>query len=86
MAKDRTSITLDEWVLELARQHAESRNMSVSALIMRGILREVAATHDPRARAVYYGPPAVDRQEADEQIAGQDIATAAEVRRAGEAA
>lgn len=86
MTKPRTSVTLDEWVLELARQHAEKNGTSVSAVVARGILREIAAGHDPRARAVYYGAPALDRQESDEQIAGEDIATAAEHRRAGEAA
>ncbi|WP_214417161.1 hypothetical protein [Sphaerisporangium fuscum] len=86
MAKDRTSITLDEWVLDLARKHAEREGISVSAVVSRGILREVAATHDPRARAALYGPAAAAGQEADERITAEDIAAAADIRRAEEAA
>jgi hypothetical protein len=86
MAKDRTSVSLDEWVLDLARKHAEGNGLSVSAVIARGILREVAATHDPRARAAVYGAPAVAGQEADERITAEDLAKAADTRRAEEAA
>lgn len=86
MAKDRTSVSLDGWVLELARKHAESTGTSVSDVIARGILREVAATHSPRARAALYGTPAVPGQEADERVTAEDTAQAADARRAGEAA
>ncbi|MER5649633.1 hypothetical protein [Streptosporangium sp. NPDC002524] len=86
MAKDKTSVSLDPWVLALARGHAEGTGVSVSTLITRGILREIAATHDPRARAVVYGEAAVPGQEADEHAMAEDIAQAVDERRAGGAA
>ncbi|WP_219505333.1 hypothetical protein [Nonomuraea ceibae] len=82
---EKTSISMDAWILKSAREHAEARGMSLSAFLARGALREIAATHTPAARAAMYGAGAVATQEADERITTEDTARAADERR-GEAA
>ncbi|GGT08016.1 hypothetical protein GCM10010156_76410 [Planobispora rosea] len=73
MAIAKTSVSLPEWVLTLARKHAETSNISLSALVQRGILREIAASHNQEARASVYGTAAVTGQENDERATGEDI-------------
>ncbi|MEU7001846.1 hypothetical protein [Nonomuraea sp. NPDC046570] len=87
MAKEKTSLSISPWVLDLVRKHAEANGLSVSAVLERGALREIAATHTSAARAAVYGAGAVAPQEADEQIVSDDITRATdERRRSGEAA
>ncbi|HUR02343.1 MAG TPA: hypothetical protein VM347_07385 [Nonomuraea sp.] len=85
MAKDRTSISIAPWILEAVRKHAEANGLSVSTVLERGALREIAATHSTAARAAMYGAGAVAAQEADERIVTEDVTRAADERR-GEAA
>jgi hypothetical protein len=63
----------------------EANGLSVSTVLERGALREIAATHSTAARAAVYGADAVAAQEADEQIVAEDTARAADEQR-GEAA
>ena len=83
MAKERTSVSIAPWILEAVRKHAEANGLSVSTVLERGALREIAATHSAAARAKVYGESA--HQEADERIVADDIARAADEHR-GEAA
>ncbi|MCA2230270.1 hypothetical protein [Nonomuraea aurantiaca] len=85
MAKGRTSVSIAPWVLEAVRKHAEAHGLSVSTVLERGALREIAATHTPAARAAVYGAGAVAAQEADERIVSEDVTRAADEHR-GEAA
>lgn len=86
MAKDKTSISIAPWILEKARAHAEANGLSVSAIIERGILRELAASHSQSARAAYYGSPAVAAQEADELALHEDIQAHLQGKQGGAAA
>ncbi|GIH97909.1 hypothetical protein Psi01_85390 [Planobispora siamensis] len=86
MAKEKTSVSIAPWILEAVRRHAEAQGVSVSTILERGALREIAATHSAAARAAVYGAGAVATQEAEERAAAEDIACAAEQRRSGEAA
>ncbi|GAB3895671.1 hypothetical protein [Microbispora bryophytorum] len=86
MAKDKTSISIAPWILEKARAHAEANGLSVSAVIERGILRELAASHDQSARAAYYGSPAIAAQEADEAALRDDIRAHLKDKQGGAAA
>jgi hypothetical protein len=81
MAKDKTSISIAPWILEKARAHAEANGLSLSAVIERGLLREIAATHDQSARAAFYGSSAIAGQEADETAMRGDIETALKDKR-----
>ncbi|MCA2229379.1 hypothetical protein [Nonomuraea aurantiaca] len=83
MAKERTSVSIAPWILEAVRKHAEANGLSVSTVLERGALREIAATHSAAARTKVYGESA--DQEADERIVADDTARAADERR-GEAA
>ncbi|MEU7938197.1 hypothetical protein [Microbispora bryophytorum] len=85
MAKDKTSISIAPWILEKARAHAEANGLSVSAVIERGILRELAASHDQSARAAYYGS-AIAAQEADEAALHDDIRAHLKDKQGGAAA
>ncbi|GAB2468010.1 hypothetical protein GCM10027187_40230 [Streptosporangium sandarakinum] len=84
MAKERTSVTIAPWILDTVRKYAEANGLSVSTVLERGALREIAAAHSPAARAPIYG--ASTAQEDDERIIAEDIARAAADRRPGEAA
>ncbi|MEU6721539.1 hypothetical protein ABZ897_59715 [Nonomuraea sp. NPDC046802] len=86
MATEKVSVSMDAWILQTARQHAEAQGLSLSAFFARGVLREIAAGHSSSARAALYGADAVVVQEADERIVAEDIARAADERRSGEAA
>ncbi|PZG16853.1 hypothetical protein [Nonomuraea aridisoli] len=83
MAMEKTSISMEAWILKAAREHAEARGMSLSAFLARGALREIAAAHSPAARAAVYGAGAA--QEADERIVTEDVARASDEHH-GEAA
>lgn len=85
MAMEKTSVSMEAWILNAVRKHAEERGLSVSAVLARGALREIAASHTPAARAAVYGAGAVAAQEADERITAEDITRAADEHR-GEAA
>ncbi|MFC4118205.1 hypothetical protein [Nonomuraea zeae] len=69
----------------MVRKHAEANGLSVSTVLERGALREIAATHNTAARAAVYGAGAVASQEADERVVAEDTARAANEHR-GEAA
>ncbi|MEW9527568.1 hypothetical protein [Microbispora sp. NPDC049125] len=84
MAKDKTSISIAPWILEKARAHAEANGLSLSAVIERGLLREIAAGHDQAGRAAFYGSPGIAAQEADEAAMRADTDKALKDKR-GEA-
>ncbi|MFC0862260.1 hypothetical protein ACFHYQ_08125 [Sphaerimonospora cavernae] len=86
MAKDKTSISIAPWILEKARAHAEANGLSLSAVIERGLLRELAATHAQAARARFYGSPAITGQEADEATMHADLQNALKNKQGGAAA
>ncbi|MFD9941374.1 hypothetical protein ACFWYW_42700 [Nonomuraea sp. NPDC059023] len=86
MAMEKTSVSMDAWILNAVRKHAEERGLSVSAVLARGALREIAADHTPTARAAVYGAGAFAAQEADERITTEDVTRAADEHRSGEAA
>ncbi|GAA3507786.1 alkylhydroperoxidase family enzyme [Streptosporangium album] len=86
MTKGKTSVSIAPWILEAVRKHAEANGLSVSTVLERGALREIAATHSPTARAAVYGADASTTQEADEQIVTEDTTRAADERRSSEAA
>ncbi len=83
---EKTSVSMDAWILNAVRKHAEEQGLSVSAVLARGALRELAASHTPAARAAVYGAGAVVTQEADERIVTEDVTRAADERRSGGAA
>jgi hypothetical protein len=85
MATEKTSVSMEAWILDKVRKYAEDQGISVSAVLARGALREIAAGHTAAARAAMYGGAAVAAQEADERIVSEDIERAADERR-GEAA
>jgi hypothetical protein len=85
MATEKTSVSMEAWILNAVRKHAEENGLSVSAVLARGALREIAAGHSPAKRAEIYGTGAVAGQEADERVTSDDITRAADERR-GEAA
>ena len=80
MAKDKTSISMESWILTAVRKYAEANGLSVSTVLERGALREIAAGHSPAARAAVYGANAATAQMADEEL------LAADIQRTGEAA
>jgi hypothetical protein len=80
---EKTSVSMEAWILNAVRKYAEDHGLSVSAVLARGALREIAASHAPAARAAVYGAGAA--QEADERITAEDITRAADEHR-GEAA
>ncbi|MEV0150018.1 MULTISPECIES: hypothetical protein [unclassified Nonomuraea] len=82
---EKTSVSMEAWILNAVRKHAEENGLSVSAVLARGALREIAANHNPAARATVYGAGAVAAQEADERIVAEDLTRAADERH-GEAA
>ncbi|GAA2411025.1 hypothetical protein GCM10010404_81170 [Nonomuraea africana] len=85
MAKSKTSLSIAPWILEAVRKHAEENGISVSTVLERGALREIAASHDAAARAAVYGAGAAATQEADERVVAEDLSRAADEHR-GEAA
>ncbi|MFE3449779.1 hypothetical protein ACFXJ8_12680 [Nonomuraea sp. NPDC059194] len=86
MAKGRTSVSIAPWILEAVRKHAEAHSISVSTVLERGALREIAATHSSAARAAVYGSGAVATQETDERLLAEDVQHVTAERRSGEAA
>ena len=86
MVKEKTSVSIEAWILAAVRKHAEATGVSVSTVLERGALREIAAARAPAARAGVYGAEAVAAQEADERIVAEDVERAVAERRAGEAA
>ncbi|MEV4896309.1 hypothetical protein AB0K48_43800 [Nonomuraea sp. NPDC055795] len=83
---EKTSVSMDAWILNAVRKHAEEHGLSVSAVLARGALREIAAGHTPTARAAVYGAGAVAAQEADERVTTEDVTRAADEHRSGEVA
>ncbi len=86
MAKEKTSISIAPWILEKARAHAEANGLSLSAVIERGLLREITAHHDQMTRAAFYGSPATAGQEADEAAMADDMRLALKDKQGGAAA
>ncbi|WP_433259631.1 hypothetical protein ACQPYK_48685 (plasmid) [Streptosporangium sp. CA-135522] len=86
MTKGKTSVSIAPWILEAVRKHAEANGLSVSTVLERGALREIAATHSPAARAAVYGADAAAAQEADERVVTEDTTRAVDERRSSEAA
>lgn len=86
MEAKKISVSIEPWILAAVRRHAEAQGLSVSAVLARGALREIAASHRPEARAAVYGAAAAAGQEADEQRLAADVERAADERRSGEAA
>ncbi|MGW4412494.1 hypothetical protein ACWEJ6_51465 [Nonomuraea sp. NPDC004702] len=76
---------MESWILNAVRKYAEENGLSVSAVLARGALREIAASHTPAARATVYGAGAVASQEVDERATAEDITRATDERR-GQAA
>ena len=86
MAKEKTSVSIAPWILEAVRKHAEAHGLSVSTVLERGALREIAVAHTPAVRAAVYGAGAIAAQEADERVTAEDIARSVDEHHAGEAA
>ncbi|KAB8196039.1 hypothetical protein FH608_011275 [Nonomuraea phyllanthi] len=72
---------MESWILNAVRKYAEEKGLSVSAVLARGALREIAASHTPATRTAMYGAGAVATQEADEQIVVEDLACAIDEHR-----
>ncbi|MBG0825804.1 hypothetical protein HS048_34540 [Planomonospora sp. ID91781] len=79
-------MSIAPWILDAVRKHAERQGLSVSTVLERGALREIAATHSPTARAAVYGAGAIAAQEAEERLLAEDTVRAVDERHAGEAA
>ncbi|MFE0147779.1 hypothetical protein ACFWY5_11570 [Nonomuraea sp. NPDC059007] len=73
MALEKTSLSVDAWILSTVRKHAEEHGLSVSAVLARGALREIAASHTTEGRAAVYGAGAITAQEADERATTEDV-------------
>jgi hypothetical protein len=86
MAKEKTSVSIAPWLLEKARAHAEANGLSLSAVIERALLRELATTHDETARARFYGSLVIAEQEADEAAMRADVRKALKDKQGGAAA